>query len=168
MEKELSMEYVLGIAILIAAAGLFYLKFFHNTKIEKPKEDPVIVEMQNEIKELNDDVNELLRVRDAQTTANKMFRESIQTLTESHLKTVKEYEALNGNYKELYEKFKIANTTLLRVQASMLRSPSEMKVKFDGPILFKLEKPEVPAPPLTPQKGKKGIKPLFDKTQMKY
>ena len=68
MNKEFEMEIFLGIAIVLAAAGLFYLKFINTPKIEEQKPDPLI-EIHNELKQINEDINELMRVRDSQTTA---------------------------------------------------------------------------------------------------
>lgn len=161
MNKEFEMEIFLGIAIVLAAAGLFYLKFINTPKIEEQKPDPLI-EIHNELKQINEDINELMRVRDSQTTANKLFRESLQTLTESHLSDAKNMEKQETAFKELETKFKMVNTQVVRLQASMLKGPANVNVKIEGPVQFEMKKPEVtPAPANPPSKGK-GVKKLLD------
>ena len=162
MNKEFEMELILGIAIVLAAAGLFYLKFINTPKIEEPKEDPAIVELRKEIKAINEDINELMKIRDDQFAINKSLRSQIQGVSDVLNKSENEKEKLVESFKEIETKFKMVNTQVVRLQSSMLKGPANVNVKIEGPVQFEMKKPEVtPAPANPPSKGK-GVKKLLD------
>lgn len=161
MNKEFEMEIFLGIAIVLAAAGLFYLKFINTPKIEEQKSDPLI-EIQKEIREINEDITELIKFRDEQFAINKSLRSQIQGVSGALNKLENEKEQLVGAFKEVETKFKMVNTQVVRLQSSMLKGPANVNVKIEGPVQFEMKKPEVtPAPANPPSKGK-GVKKLLD------